>query len=187
MPDGMVMTADKLCVGVITGAHGIRGNVRVKSFTADPAQLAAYGVLTDERGKATYRMTVTGQAKGQLIAKIEGIADRDAAEALKGTDLYIDRAMLPEAEDGEFYHADLLGLEVQLADGKVHGTVKAVHDFGSGDLLEITLTSGKTEMLPFTSEVVPTVDLADGRIVVELPDEVIVPPEGSDEREEGER
>ena len=184
MPDGMVMTANKLCVGVITGAHGIRGNVRVKSFTAEPRQIAAYGVLSDAAGRTSFRMTVTGEAKGQLIAKIEGVSDRNAAEALKGTDLYVDRDLLPAAEEGEFYHADLIGLAAELADSTPYGTVKAVYDFGSGDLLEITLTSGKVELLPFTTEVVPTVDLAAGRVIVDPPEEVIVPPEGSDEREE---
>lgn len=180
-PNGK-QTDDKLvCLGVITGAQGIRGQVRIKSFTQDPAQLTAYGPLSDARGNGSFKVTVTGHAKGQLVAKITGVADRNAAEDLKGRELYIDRDRLPEPDEDEFYHADLIGLAVETTDGTDFGTVKAVHDFGAGDILDITKTDGKGTMLPFNKETVPTVDLANGKIIIDPPVEVIAKDNGDNQ------
>ena len=160
---------DKVCIGAITGVRGLRGEVRIKSFTADPDGVAAYDQVTDEAGEHAYRIRVTGHVKGMVIARLDGINDRDAAESLKGTKLYVPRSILPEPEDGAFYHADLVGLKAETADGEPLGTVKAVHNFGAGDVIEIS-GGGKDElMVPFTSAAVPDVDLESGRIVVQPP------------------
>lgn len=162
----------RVLVGVIAAAHGVRGLVRVKSFTADPKSVASYGELSDERGQRRFRLNLQGQAKEGVIAQINGVTDRDAAEALKGTKLFMAREALPEiAADDEFYQADLVGLRVESRDGKTLGRVKAVLNFGAGDLLEIE-GEGVSLMLPFTKQVVPLVDLPGGRLVAEPPAEV---------------
>jgi 16S rRNA processing protein RimM len=163
----------RVLVGVIAAAHGVRGLVRVKSFTADPKSVAAYGELSDELGQRRFRLTLQGQAKeGVVVAKIEGVADRDAAEALKGTKLYLPREALPEiAADDEFYQADLVGLRVEARDGRMLGRVKAVLNFGAGDVLEIE-GEGTGLLLPFTKQAVPVVDLSAGKLVAEPPAEV---------------
>jgi 16S rRNA processing protein RimM len=163
---------DRVCLGAITGAHGVRGQVKVKPFTEDPADIAAYGPVTDEAGERRFAISVTGMAKGQVLAKLEGISDRNAAEALRGTRLYVERSALPDTDDGSFYHADLVGLRVEGRDGEKIGTVTALYDFGAGDVVEIHCIDGESRMLPFTETVVPVVDLEGGRLVVE-------PPEGS--------
>lgn len=163
----LAMPESKLCVAVVTGAHGVRGAVRLKSFTADPEAVAGYGPLTDRSGGRSFALTLTGRAKDLLVARFDGIDDRDAAMALKGTELYIDRSTLDAPEDPEeFYQADLIGLTAETADGSVYGTVRAVQNFGAGDLLDIDRPDAGSELLPFTAEVVPVVDLAAGRIVV---------------------
>ena len=133
------MTDSRICVGVIVGAHGVRGLVRVKSFTEEPADIAAYGPLGDAKCARQYALDVTGSAKGVLLARIDGVADRNAAEALKGTELYIDRDALPQPDEDEFYHTDLIGLPALLADGSAYGTVRALHEFGAGDMIEIAI------------------------------------------------
>src|SRR3954467_15447493 len=117
----------RVCVGVITGAQGVRGAVRVKSFTAEPEDVASYGPLEDERGERRFALRLVGSAKGVLIAMIAGIDDRDRAEALRGVRFYLPRAALPPTDEEEYYHADLIGLAASLADGTPLGTVRAVH------------------------------------------------------------
>src|ERR1700746_3436241 len=129
------MAEKRVLMGVITGAHGVRGLVRVKSFTAEPADLAAYGPLEDGTGERRFALELAGSVKGVLLARVPGVADRDAAERLKGTRLYLPRAALPAPGAEEYYHADLIALRVVLKDGSVFGAVKAVHDFGAGDSL----------------------------------------------------
>ena len=167
------MTDSRICVGVIVGAHGVRGLVRVKSFTEEPADIAAYGPLGNAKGARQYSLVVTGSAKGVLLARIDGVADRNAAEALKGTELYIDRDALPQPDEDEFYHTDLIGLPALLADGSAYGTVRALHEFGAGDMIEIALDGGGVSVLPFTRAVVPEIDLEAGHITVEPPVETI--------------
>ncbi|HYD98616.1 MAG TPA: ribosome maturation factor RimM [Alphaproteobacteria bacterium] len=160
--------SDKVCVGMIAGAHGVRGLVKLKSFTEDPADIAAYGPLSDEHGRRSFRIALQSEAKGMFIARIDGVADRDAAEALNGTRLYIGRDRLPALEDeDDFYHADLIGLRADLPDGSGLGTVKAVFDYGSGDVLEIAKRDGGSVLVPFTKAAVPVVDIAGRRVVVE--------------------
>lgn len=158
---------DRVCVGVVVGPHGIRGLVRVKSFTAEPEDVAAYGPLSDEAGRA-YSLTVVGRSKGVVLCAIDGVDDRTAAEAIKGVRLYVDRAVLPPVDDeDEFYHADLIGLRVGFADGTVLGTIAAVFDFGAGDVLEVRAEGGGVTLLPFTRQAVPVIDLAGGKVVAE--------------------
>ena len=161
---------DRICVGVIGAPHGVRGLVRVKSFTETPEDVAAYGPLTDGQGRQVV-LTVTGHAKGMIVCRVDGITDRDGAAAIKGERLYVARAALPPTGDGdEFYHADLIGLTVETADGEPVGSVRAVHDFGAGDVLEvISAEDSRAVVLPFTREVVPEVDIPGRRIVVAPP------------------
>ena len=158
-----------MLMGVITGAHGVRGEVRVKSFTAEPAAIAAYGPLEDERGERRLTLALAGTVRGMLIARVDGVADRNAAERLRGTRLYLPRAALPPTGADEYYHADLIGLAAMLSDGEALGRVRAVHDFGAGHSLEIEKPDGKTVLVPFTEAAVPVVDIAGGRVVVDPP------------------
>lgn len=175
----IAMTDNKLCVGVIAGAHGVRGDVRIRSFTAEPGDLVAYGPLSDAAGRRQFRITLLGEVRGQLRAHVEGIEDRDAAEALAGVELYVDRSALPEPEEEEYYHSDLIGLRAELDDGSPFGTVRALYDFGAGDMIEFALAEGGIAILPFTRAVVPEVDLAGGRLVVRPPEEVEAKPGGA--------
>ncbi len=166
------MTAEReqrVLMGVITGAHGVRGLVRVKSFTAEPDDIAAYGPLEDERGERSFRLERVGAAKGVLLVRLDGIGDRNAAEALRGVRLYLPRAALPEPGEDEYYHADLIGLAVVLRNGEVLGRVRAVHDYGAGDSLEVERPDGGVVIVPFTAAIVPEVDIKGGRLVVEPP------------------
>ncbi len=169
---------EQICIGAIAGVRGLKGEVRIKSFTADPDDIAAYGPVSTEDGERTYRINVTARAKkGLIIARLDGIEDRDAAEALKGTRLYVPKSVLPEPDDGDFYHADLIGLKAETKDGDTLGTVKAVHNFGAGDIIEIAADPGggpgegkEDLMVPFTLDMVPEVNLSEGRIVVAPPE-----------------
>jgi len=170
--DGRAPRPQLVEVGVITAPHGVRGLVKLKSFTAEPAAIAGYGPLVDAAGRRQFRLAILSDARGQFIARIEGVSDRDAAEGLRGTRLFVARDRLPPPEEAdEFYHADLIGLAAVDATGRTIGTVRAVHDFGAGDLLEIARPDGGTIILPFTRETVPEIDLAAGRLVVVEPAE----------------
>jgi 16S rRNA processing protein RimM len=160
---------DKVCVGTIVGVHGVQGAVRIKSFTADPADVAAYGAVSDESGARHFEVKVLGQARGAVLARLSGVADRNAAEALRGVRLYVARAALPETKEDEFYHADLIGLPVETREGVPLGSVRAVHNFGAGDILELRGDDGRELLLPFSDAVVPEIDFAAGRIVAAPP------------------
>lgn len=159
----------RVCVGVVTGPHGVAGAMRLKSFTAVPEDMARYGPLSDESGRRQFALTLVGAAKGVLIARIAGIADRDQAEALRGLKLYLPRAALPPPAADEYYHADLIGLAAVLADGTAIGHVRAIHDFGAGDVIEIARPAGPPALVPFTRTAVPLIDLAAGRLVIDPP------------------
>jgi 16S rRNA processing protein RimM len=161
--------AERVLVGMIAGAHGVRGEVRIRSFTDDPAAVAAYGPLSDESGQRRFALTVIGRSKGGVIARLQGVADRTAAEALKGLRLYVPRSALPAPAADEYYRVDLIGLRVELADGTSFGRITDVQNYGAGDLLEIERPDGATELLPFADRTVPLVDVAAGRIVVDPP------------------
>ena len=159
----------RLLVAQIGAAHGVRGEVRLKPFTQDPLSVTRYGVLESEDGKRRFEIEAVRPAKDILVARLKGVTDRDAAEALKNLRLYVAREKLPQPEADEFYHADLVGLTAQKQNGETVGTVKAIHNFGAGDLLEIEPASGATIMLPFNEATVPVVDVAGGKIVVDPP------------------
>lgn len=170
-------TASRLCVGRFAGAQGVRGLVRLQSFTADPKDILRYRPLFDDQGRDV-RLASGGQApkgaKGDvLVLKVEGVTDRDAAQALNGRRVYVDRSALPQLEDeDDFYHADLIGCACVTAEGEPLGQVRAVHDFGAGDVLEVTGGARGSLLLPFTKAVVPMVSIADRRLTVQLPVEV---------------
>lgn len=164
---------ERVCVGAIAGAFGVKGEVRLKSFTADPAAIAGYAPLFTEDGKRSFGVTLTGVIPNGLSARLTGVRTRDEAEALKGTQLFADRARLPALEDDEFYHADLIGLSVRDAGGTELGRVLSVQNHGAGDMIEVMGPGMKQSlMLPFTRAVVPTVDIAGRRLVVDLPEEI---------------
>jgi 16S rRNA processing protein RimM len=160
--------SERLCIGIVVGAHGVKGALRIKAFTADPADLTAYGTLTDEAGQK-WKLKLAGiDTKGVVTAKIDGIEDRNQAEALKGAKLYIERGALPEAEEDEFYIADLIGLPAETPTGEPLGTIKAVFDFGAGDVIEVNGERGEI-LVPFTRAAVPVVDIKARRVVIDPP------------------
>lgn len=159
---------DKICVGAIGGAFGVRGEVRLKSFCAVPEDIATYGPLTTEDGSRRFGVKLTRPVNGGLGARLSGVETKEQADALKGVTLWADRAALPALGDDEFYHADLIGLEVADPGGAVLGRVRAVYDHGAGDILEVAGPAGVL-LIPFTRAAVPTIDLAAGRIVADPP------------------
>jgi 16S rRNA processing protein RimM len=166
--------ADGLVVlGAIAGAHGVRGEVKVKTFTETPEAIAAYGPLIGDPGGQALRILRFRAVKDGVVATLDGIGDRDAAEALKGTRLCVTRAALGETEDDDsFFHVDLIGLTAEDEAGARLGTVIAVHEFGAGDMLDVRLdATGESTLVPFRRETVPVVDVKGGRVIVRLNDE----------------
>jgi 16S rRNA processing protein RimM len=161
----------RVFLGQIGAAHGVRGEVRLRSFTSDPAAIARYGPLETEDGRVL-EIEALRPAKDHFVARLSGIRDRDAASALTNAKLYVPRERLPQTQDpDEFYHADLIGLAAVDRAGKTLGTVVAIHNFGAGDLIEVRpQTGGNTELVPFDTTHVPEVDITSGRIVVHPPD-----------------
>lgn len=155
-----------ICVGAIAGAFGVRGEARLKSFCAEPEAIAEYAPLITEDGRS-FDLEITRAVKEGFAARLSGVSTREAVEALKGTRLYAPRERLPALPDDEYYHADLIGLLVVDTGGEELGRVRAVHDFGAGDVLDI-VGGKKPIMLPFTLKAVPTVDLGAGRIIADL-------------------
>lgn len=160
-------------MGRIGAAHGIRGEVRITSFTEEPLALAGYGPFSTNRAGLTVDIESARATTNVLVARLRGIADRNAAERLNGVELYVERSRLPPpADEDDFYHADLIGLEARLADGTVIGTVSALPNFGASDLIELRdARSGDTFLYPFTREVVPEIRIAEGYLVIEVPTE----------------
>ncbi len=158
-------------MGVVIGAKGVRGEVRVKSFTTNPRDVGAYGPVILRKGDlgegTAAEFRVTGVANGDVVVgRLAGVEDRNAAEALKGVQLFVARERLPKAEDGSYYHADLIGLVATVTTGETRGKISAVFNFGAGDVLEITRPDGETEMIPFSAAVIAAVDLAAGTVTV---------------------
>ena len=164
--------AAPICVARIGAAHGVRGAVRLWTFTEDPLAVKDYGPLTTKDGARQFEVTHAREAKDHLVVTLKGVASRDDAERLNGLELYIPRDRLPETDDGEYYHADLIGLAAVTTAEQPLGKVIAIHNFGAGDIIEIAPPQGATMLLPFTNAVVPSVDLAGGRVVIELPQEI---------------
>jgi 16S rRNA processing protein RimM len=166
------MTAQKICIARIGAAHGVHGAVKLWTFTADPFAVRRYGPLSTEDGTRRFEIATAREAKGHLVATLKGVTTRDEAERLNGLELYVAREKLPATDEGEYYHADLIGLAAVNVANEPLGRVTAIHNFGAGDIIEIAPPQGPTMLLPFTNAVVPTVDLAGGRVVIELPQEI---------------
>jgi 16S rRNA processing protein RimM len=171
------MTKDVL-LGVIIGAQGLKGAVKVKTYTASPENLGAYGPLHAKDGRA-FGVVSAKPAKDGAIVVFKGIDDRDSAERLKGVELFVARDALPHPEPDEFYHADLVGLKAEDTEGRAMGTVRALRNFGAGDVLELVRDDGDEVFLPFTHEVAREIDIVGGRIVIAAPEEVEAGEKGS--------
>jgi 16S rRNA processing protein RimM len=164
--------AAPVCVARIGAAHGVRGAVKLWTFTEDPLAVRDYGPLMTKDGARQFEVMHVREAKDHLVATLKGVTTRDDAERLNGLELYVPRERLPETDADEYYHADLIGLAAVNAADEPLGRVVAIHNFGAGDIIEIAPAKGATMLLPFTNAVVPTVDLANGRVVIELPQEI---------------
>ncbi|MBF0251041.1 MAG: ribosome maturation factor RimM [Alphaproteobacteria bacterium] len=175
------MTADLICVGVLGSARGLKGELRVKSYTANAEDIAAYGALTDETGRRTFELKVTGRHKDQVLVRVRGVDDRTGAEALNGQKLFVPRDRLPETEEDEFYFSDLMGLHAELTDGTPFGTVAQAEDYGGGPFLEIASPGHGRVLVPFTKACVPAVDIAGGRVVIDPPQGLLEPGEPEEE------
>jgi 16S rRNA processing protein RimM len=163
--------ARDVLLGVVIGAQGLKGEVKVKTFTQSPDKLGAYGPLHTKDGKS-FRAIVMREAKEGAVVALEGVNGRNAAEALKGAELYVPRSALPKEDADEFYHADLLGLRAEDTEGRAMGTVRALHNFGAGDVIELVRDDGDEVFLPFTREVAQQIDIEGGRIVIAAPEEI---------------
>lgn len=176
--------ANPILLGVVGGAHGIRGEVRIKSFTEDPTDIKAYGPLHDARGNR-YTIKTARVQKNVVVATIAEVTDRNHAERLNGTELFVDRSVLPEDEEDAFYQADMLGMAVETVAGEAVGTVFAFHDFGAGEVVEIKPPGGPTVMIPFSEAAVPDIDMERRVMVVEpLAAGLVDAPEDGEEFEE---
>ena len=162
--------AGRICVARIGAAHGVRGEVKLWSFTQDPVAVASYGPLETQDGTRRVEIEALRPAKDHFVARIAGVGDRDAAERLRNLELYIPRARLPKIEEADtYYHADLIGLQVVTRDGEHVGIVSAVHNFGASDVIEIKPAAGDPLLMPFTDATVPQVDLDARRIIIVPP------------------
>jgi 16S rRNA processing protein RimM len=164
--------AGHICIARIGAAHGVRGAVKLWTFTEDPLAVRAYGPLMTKDGARSFEVASAREAKGHLVATLKGVGSREDAERLNGIELYVAREKLPATDQDEYYHADLIGLAAVTPAKASLGRVVAIHNFGAGDIIEIAPPHGPTMLLPFTNAVVPTVDLAGGSVVIELPDEI---------------
>ncbi len=165
------MSKDVL-LGVVIGAQGLKGAVKVKTFTEVPEKFGAYGPVHTRDGRV-FNVATLRDSKGYAIVRFEEVTTRSAAESLKGVELHVPRDRLPKPEEQEFYHSDLIGLRAEDTDGRVIGKVIAIYNFGAGDVIEIGRDDGAgTVLMPFTREVVPSIDLEDGRMVIAAPEEV---------------
>ncbi|SFJ40205.1 ribosome maturation factor RimM [Bradyrhizobium sp. Gha] len=161
-----------ICVARIGAAHGVRGAVKLWTFTEDPFAVKRYGPLLSKDGKRQFELAQAREGKDHLVATFKGITTRDEAERLNGIELYVAREKLPATDEDEYYHADLIGLAAVTIDGDALGRVLAIHNFGAGDIIEIAPPKGPMMLLPFTNAVVPEVDIAGGRVVIALPQEI---------------
>ena len=162
----------QICVARIGAAHGVRGAVKLWTFTEDPLAVTRYGPLSTKDGARSFEVAHAREAKGHLVATLKGVTSRNEAERLNGLELYVAREKLPATDEDEYYHTDLIGLAAVTPADEPLGKVIAIHNFGAGDIIEIAPPRGPTMLLPFTNAVVPTVDIAGGRVVIELPAEI---------------
>src|SRR5215471_15071203 len=162
----------QICVARIGAAHGVRGAVKLWTFTEDPLAVTRYGPLSTKDGAREFEVAQAREARDHLVATFKGVTTRDDAERLNGLELYVAREKLPATDEDEYYHADLIGLAAVTPDGEPLGRVVAIHNFGAGDIIEIAPSDGLTMLLPFSNAVVPAVDVAAGRVVIDLPREI---------------
>jgi 16S rRNA processing protein RimM len=168
----MAPATEWVCVAAVATAHGIRGALKLRCFTERPEDAVAYGPVYDHQGKRLFALKMIGHSRGGLLVEAEGVRDRNAAEALRGLELFVPRSVLPDLEPDEFYHSDLQGLEVRQADGSRLGVVRALDNFGAGDILDVLTDDGRSFALPFDRATVRTIDLERG-LVVEPPAELV--------------
>ena len=161
-----------ILLGAIIGAQGLKGEVKVKTFTQTPESLGAYGPLHGEDGRIYKVASARAMKSDVAIVRFDGVADRNAAEALKGVQLFVHRDQLPATDIEEFYHADLIGLSAQDEEGRLIGTVRGIHNFGAGDVIDIERADGGNLLLPFNREFVPAVEIRNARVVIAVPEEV---------------
>jgi len=167
------MTSDKLIrVGRVAGAFGVKGEIRIATYTEQPMSLLSYGALLDQRGAVCLSLTTARESKGGLIGRAKGVETKEQADALRGLVLHVERSTLPQPDEDEFYLTDLIGLSAVAPDGASLGKIRSVQDFGAGDLLEVAPVAGNSWYAPFTRAVVPSVDIAGGRVVIDRPAEV---------------
>jgi len=180
---GKTPTEDALiCVGKITAAHGIRGEVKIQSHLSDPQAMASLPSLTDATGSHQFSIRIRGQQKQQLIAQIDGITNRNEAELLRGTELFTAKDNLPQPDEDEFFYEELIGIEARSSEGDTLGEVVAVHNYGAGDILEIRMkASGKQEMFSFTEATVPEIDLDQGWLHLLPPEELVAKEDARDD------
>ena len=177
--------AERYClVGIVRGSRGLKGEVRIESLTDEPEAIGAYGPLFDNAGQEPLRLRVTGRTKGQVVARIEGVTDRDGADAMRGRELYVPRSVLPATEPGEYYATDLVGLMVEQTDGTKLGRVRSVEDYGAGALAEIEGGPFNGLLVPLTGTAVTEVDLAGGRLVIDPPPGLLEGLKGPENEEE---
>ena len=163
---------DWVCVAAVAGAHGLRGALKLRCFTEQPEDVAAYGPVFDRDGKRLFELEVVGPAPGGVLARAAEVNDRNAADALRGTELFVPRAVLPALPPDEFYYSDLEGMEALRADGSHFGVVLSIDNFGAGDVLEVRADDGRRISMPFTHQTVPSIDLERRRLVVDPPAEL---------------
>lgn len=168
----MSRAAAQICVARIGAPHGVRGAVKLWTFTQEPLAVMRYGPLATKDGARTFEIADAREARDHLVARLKGIATREDAQRVNGVELYVPREKLPPPDDGEYYHADLIGLAAVSVAGEPIGRVTAIHNFGAGDIIEIAPPDGPTLLLPFTDAVVPSVDLNAGHVVIEMPQEI---------------
>ncbi len=162
---------ERVAVGVVVGAHGIRGQVKIKSFTTNPYDITAYGTILNKDGTRRFDLSIDAETKGTLIATLKGVKDRNAAELMRGTELFVAKDRIPEPEEDEFYYDDLIGLEVRAENGEVLGSISAVQNYGAGDVVEMKLAStNQKELYPFTKATFPSLHIAEGYCIADLPD-----------------
>ena len=165
------MVQERVLLGVVAAPHGVRGLVRIRSFTEDPMAVSGYGLLADETGNKRFKVEALSASRGAILARIEGVDDRNAAEALRGTKLYVERSALPAAGEKEWYEADLIGLAAVGTDGRDWGKVVAFNNFGAGLMIEVSggSASRQSVMLPFSDEAVPEIDVEGGKVTIDPP------------------
>jgi len=179
------MEKDLVCVAKVASPHGVRGAVKLKAYTADPASLADYSPLYNKNGSKEFRIRILSTKNEMVTVKIEGIESRDEVAKLTNTELYADKNLFEELEEDEFYYSDLIGMEVFTVDGKKFGVIINIDDYGSGDVVEISLESGSHEMFPFDKKTFPEVSIKENRVII-IPPEVEFVVDNDNDKEGGE-